>query len=109
MREDRIDCRVDQWPVDAARFRDQHEATRDWSPFNFELVFNLVRGDGRIGVGNGLRRRLSPDGEIAEPMADRIAYLVDVCGVSEAMAARLPEDRPTPPPPGSRTAQQGAD
>lgn len=109
MREDRIDCRVDQWPVDAARFRDQHEATRDWSPFNFELVFNLVRGDGRIGVGNGLRRRLSPDGEIAEPMADRIAYLVDVCGVREAMAARLPEDRPTPPPPGSRTAQQGAD
>ena len=106
MRGDRIDCRVDEWPVDTARFSAQHEATREWSPFNFELVFNLVRGDGRIGVGNGLCREIRADGEIAVPFEDRVRFLVEECGVSEAMAARVPDDMPTPPPPGSRTAAQ---
>lgn len=108
MREDRIDCRLDQWPVDAARFRDQHEQTRGWSPFNFELVFNLVRGDGRIGVGNGLARSIAAEAETATPLAgeERVRYLVEVCGVSEALASRVPDDVPTPPPPGSRTASE---
>ena len=106
MRGDRIDCRVDEWPVDVQRFRTQHEMTRGWSPFNFELVFNLVRDDGRVGVGNGLGRRILRDSESAEPLADRVAFLVDECGVSEALAVRLPADVPTPPPHGSASAQR---
>jgi N-hydroxyarylamine O-acetyltransferase len=109
MRGDRIDCRVDDWPVDAARFSAQHEATREWSPFNFELVFNLVRGNGRIGVGNGLRREIGADGELAVPFDDRVRFLVDACGVSEELARQLPDDVPTPPPPGSRTAAERRD
>jgi len=106
LRQDRIDCRLDQWPVDAARFSAQHEQTRGWSPFNFELVFNLVRENGRVGVGNGFGRSIAGEDETAHPLegAARVRYLVDVCGVSEAMASRVPEDVPTPPPPGSRSA-----
>jgi N-hydroxyarylamine O-acetyltransferase len=103
-RTDRIECRVNEWAVDGGRFRAQHEATRAWSPFNFELTFNIVRGDGRLGAALGQRILLTRHGVEAGPIADRMAFLVDECGVSEAMAARVPEDVPTPPPPGSRTA-----
>ena len=105
LREDRIDCRIDAWPVTARRFVEQHETTRAWSPFNFELVFNRVDGDERVGVANGCARRLAADADTTEPLRDRVAFLVDVCGVSEAMAVRVPADRPTPPPPGSRSAR----
>jgi hypothetical protein len=102
-----FDCRIDHWPVSAERFRTQHEATRAWSPFNFELMFNLVRGDGRIGVAHGQAVRIAADGTIsAEPMTDRMGYLVDVLGISETLAREIPTDLSTPPPPGSRTASE---
>ncbi len=108
-RPEGLDCRIDSWSVDETRFRGQHEGTRTWSPFNYELTFNLVRNGGRIGVSGGQRVALDAAGvETASPLGDeRMAYLVDVLGVSEALAARLPEDQPTPPPPGSRTAARG--
>lgn len=100
-----FNCRIDQWPVDAQRFRDQHEATRNWSPFNFELTFTVVRGSGRIGLAHGEAVRIDAGGEVSsEPLKDRVAYLVDELGVSPELARRVPEDVPTPPPPGSRTA-----
>lgn len=105
-RDDRIDCRIDAWTVDAARFSAQHEQTRAWSPFNFELTFNLVRDGARLGVAQGRCLRLGPDGLETVTVGDRVEFLVDHCGVGEAMAARIPDDVPTPPPPGSRTAQQ---
>lgn len=106
IRDGRIDCRVDAWAVDPQRFRAQHEQTRVWSPFNFELTFNLVRDDARIGAARGRCLRLGRGGLEAVDGADRVGFLVDECGVSEAMAARIPDDVPTPPPPGSRTAQE---
>lgn len=105
MRPDPFDCRIDQWPVDAARFRVQHEATRAWSPFNFELMFTLVRGDERVGIAGGQAVRVTADGSvIAEPLTDRIGYLMDELGISEALAREIPADIDTPPPPDSRTA-----
>jgi N-hydroxyarylamine O-acetyltransferase len=104
-REDRIDCRIDDWHVDAAQFRIQHEQTRMWSPFNFELTFNLVQDDARLGIAQGRCLHLGQDGLTTLDTHDRVAFLVDHCGISEAMAARIPPDMPTPPPPGSRTAQ----
>jgi N-hydroxyarylamine O-acetyltransferase len=105
-RGDTIHCRIDEWQVDTERFRLQHEATRAWSPFNFELTFNLTRGDTRIGVAAGECATIDGDGLLSSvPITDRIAFLVGELGVSEAMASRLPEDRATPPPPGSRSAQ----
>jgi N-hydroxyarylamine O-acetyltransferase len=107
-RGDPIDCRIDAWAVPADRFRAQHEQTREWSPFNFELTFNLVRDDTRLGIAQGRCLRLGRDGLETLGSDDRVAFLVDRCGISEAMAARIPDDTPTPPPPGSRTAQQAA-
>jgi len=104
-RDGTIDCRMDSFEVDAARFRAQHEATRSWSPFNTELMFNLVTEDGRIGVASGHKIVIGPDGrEMREEIVDRVAFLVDELGVTERIAARVPHDVPTPPPPGSRTA-----
>lgn len=104
-REDFIDCRLDEWPVDAGRFRAQHEATRAWSPFNFELTCNLVRNDGRIGIAGGQAIFLHADGSLtAKPLDDRMAFLVDELGINAELAAQIPADVPTPPPPGSRTA-----
>jgi N-hydroxyarylamine O-acetyltransferase len=90
------------------QFRAQHEQTREWSPFNFELTFNRVRDDARLGIAQGRCLRLGRDGLETLESADRVAFLVDRCGISEAMAARIPDDTPTPPPPGSRTAQRAA-
>ena len=100
-----FDCRIDEWPVDARRYATQHEATRQWSPFNFQLNFNLVKGGGRVGVGMGEGVRISADGVVTRTrLTDRLAYLIDELGVSEELAQQLPPDIPTPPPPGSRTA-----
>jgi len=106
-RDDPFDCRVDEFPVDASRFRQQHEATRGWSPFNFELNMNLVRGDERIGVALNHAVRIDAAGRVTrEPLTDRVAYLVDGMGLSEEIASQIPPDIPTPPPPGSRTASR---
>lgn len=100
-----FDCRIDEWPVDGARYATQHEATRIWSPFNYQLNFNLVREGGRIGVGMGEGVRIASDGSVTRfPLTDRLAYLVDVLGISEELARQIPPDVPTPPPPGSRSA-----
>ena len=103
-----FDCRIDEWPVTADRFHEQHEATRDWSPFNFELTLSKIGGAERIGIANGQKVRLTADGAMATtPLADRVAFLVDEIGVSEEIARQIPQDVPTPPPPGSRTAERG--
>lgn len=100
-----FDCRIDRWPVDRERFASQHELTRTWSPFNFELMFNVVRGDGRVGVAQNQAATRDAKGRLTlAPLADRLGYLVDELGISEALAARIPADVPTPPPPGTRTA-----
>jgi N-hydroxyarylamine O-acetyltransferase len=100
-----IDCRIDEWPVPRERFRAQHEATRSWSPFNFELTITTVRDESRTGVASGRVVRLDGDGGRTEtPLRDRVAFLVDELGIGEAIASRIPDDVETPPPPGSRTA-----
>jgi arylamine N-acetyltransferase len=105
--DDAIDCRFDSFAVDAERFRLQHEATRPWSPFNYELMFNVVRDDHRVGVGHNQAVVIASDGtRSVRPIVDRMAFLVDELGISERIAARIPPDLPTPPPPGSKTAQE---
>ncbi|MGE0624173.1 MAG: arylamine N-acetyltransferase [Pseudomonadales bacterium] len=110
-----FDCRIDEWPVDRQRFATQHEMTRTWSPFNFELMFNLVRGDGRIGIAQNQAAKRDAQGRLTLTALERTAgggrlgYLVDELGISEALAARIPDDVATPPPPGSRTAARAGD
>lgn len=106
-RPDPLDCRFNLFDLRAADFSRFHEATRTWSPFNFNLNLNLVRGDGRIGAGLGNRIVVDANGKATgTPLAGeaRKRFLVDEVGISEEVADLLPEDVPMPPPPGSRTA-----
>ncbi len=104
---DGFDCRIDSLEDDIASFRQFHENSRTWSPFNFGLSVRLLRGDGVIGLSQGLRADIRGDGSVhTTPLdhAGRIAFLMDELGVSESFAAKIPEDEPMTPPPGSATA-----
>lgn len=106
-RREGLDCRIDEWSVDRARFEAQHEATRTWSPFNFALMFNLIRDEGRLGIGAGERIAIDSAGrETRSPIVDRMRFLIDELGISEALASQIPDDITMSPPPGSRTAQR---
>jgi N-hydroxyarylamine O-acetyltransferase len=109
-RPDLLDCRFNRYDVSAADFSAFHEATRAWSPFNFNLNLNLVRGSGRIGAGLGNRISIDAQGKAAGTPLDRESrkrFLVDEIGISEEIADLVPDDIPMPPPPGSRTATHG--
>ncbi len=109
-RPDPLDCRYNLYDISAAQFSTFHEATRNWSPFNFNLNLNLVRGDGRIGAGLGNRIVVDANGNATgTPLTGeaRKRFLVDEIGISEEIADLVPHDVPMPPPPGSRTATNG--
>jgi N-hydroxyarylamine O-acetyltransferase len=109
-RTESSDCRIDRFEVDAERFRVQHEATRAWDPFNQSLAFDVIEGEGRVGIAGGQAVAIDGRGmRTARPLGDRVAYLVDVLGVAERIAARIPPDLETPPPPGSQTTATHSD
>ena len=102
-----LDCRIDSLAADASEFRQRHENTRAWSPFNFELYARLIRGQSVVGIARGQRVEYHGDGRISQtplPFTDRKRVLVDELGIDQAIVDRLPDDLPTPPPPGSRSA-----
>jgi N-hydroxyarylamine O-acetyltransferase len=106
-RPEPLDCRYNVYDVTAAQFSTFHEATRTWSPFNFNLNLNLVRGDGRIGAALGDRVVVATDGSVTRTpltLESRRRFLVDEIGISEEIASALPDDLPLPPPPGSKSA-----
>jgi arylamine N-acetyltransferase len=105
---DGLDCRIDHLQVTQEIFRERHEQTRPWSPFNYEVYARMIRGDTVVGVAFGTRVEFSGSGEICQtPLRgdDRIRLLVDELGMHEEIVQQLPLDTPTPPPPQSRTAQ----
>jgi N-hydroxyarylamine O-acetyltransferase len=103
MHAETLDCGIDALGATPAQFRERHEATRDWSPFNFALSARRNRDGGRVvGVGLGQRAEIDATGRwTLRPFApgERAAFLVEELGFSEAAAARLPDDVPMPPPP----------
>ncbi|MEA2642389.1 MAG: N-hydroxyarylamine O-acetyltransferase [Chloroflexota bacterium] len=111
-RPEGIDCRIDQLQATRAAFHEAHERTRAWSPFNYQLSARLLRDDAVVGAAFGQRVTLNGTGGVDQaPLADadRIELLIEGLGMSEAIARRLPPERPTPPPPGSRTVLEQAD
>ena len=111
MRPDLLDCQYNLHDQTAAQFRAFHEATRTWSPFNFSLALNLVRGDGRIGAALEHRVEVDAHGRTSRTpftAETRRAFLIDEVGISEDIVAQLPADAPMPAPPGSRTAAASA-
>ena len=104
-----MQCRVDLIGATAEQVRERHEATRDWGPFNYALSIRVNRGDRVLGVAWGERIEIDPAGELTKRAfadGERASWLVDEIGLSKEIVGLLPDDLPTPPPPGSDTAAQ---
>ncbi len=107
LRTEGFDCRLESFGADHGEYRDRHEITRGWSPFNFQLSARINRGDTVMGVAMGNAVVLHADGTAEQrPIDDteRRRILIEDFGMSEELVFQLPADRPTPPPPGSKTA-----
>ena len=108
---DGLDCRLDHLHVTRETFRERHEHTRPWSPFNYELYARLICGEAVVSTTGGQRVELNGTGGVVRRHLegdDRIRLLVDELGMKEEIVQRLPLDTPTPPPPWSRTARNAS-
>jgi N-hydroxyarylamine O-acetyltransferase len=108
---DGLDCRLDHLYVTRETFRERHEQTRPWSPFNYELYARLICGEAVVGTTGGQRVELNGAGGVVHTRLagdDRLRLLVDELGMQEEIVQRLPRDTPTPPPPWSRTARNAS-
>jgi N-hydroxyarylamine O-acetyltransferase len=106
-----LDCRLDHLHVTREIFRERHEHTRPWSPFNYELYARLLCGEAVVSTTGGQRVELNGTGGVVRRQLeedDRIRLLVDELGMKEEIVQRLPLDTPTPPPPWSRTARNAS-
>jgi arylamine N-acetyltransferase len=101
-RPEGLDCRIDALDGSAADFAALHEATRGWSPFNYSLYLRVQRGGRVIGAAFGQRVEIDERGAVAQQALDphERRRLLEEAGISAAVAAALPDDRPLPPPPG---------
>jgi arylamine N-acetyltransferase len=106
---DGLECRYDRFAAEPEEYHQRHEDTRGWSPFNYQLTARRNRGDEVIGASFGEAVTLHADGRVeSHPISDaeRRRMLIEDFGMSEEIVSRMPEDRPTPPPPGSKTAAE---
>jgi hypothetical protein len=97
-----FDCRIDDPDVPTQTFRSLHAQSRPWSPFNYQLYGRLNRGNGVIGTAFGQRVEFDASGKPLQRELDpqeRIKFVVEELGIAEEIAAMLPPDAPTPPPP----------
>ncbi|MES2659228.1 MAG: arylamine N-acetyltransferase [Verrucomicrobiota bacterium] len=108
---DGFECRIEHFDAGDADYQSFYEATRPWSPFNYELTLRTNRGDKVIGASFGQSVTLADDGSVrSTPLSteERNRLLLEEIGLSEEIVSQLPPDMPTPPPPGSKTAQAEA-
>lgn len=78
-----------------------------WSPFRREVSARRDRDDSVVGLAFGHRVEIDADGNVHRTPVDaagRRRVLVEELGIAPELADRVPQDRPTPPPPGTRTA-----
>jgi N-hydroxyarylamine O-acetyltransferase len=105
---DGFQCRLERFGATPDDYRTLYDSTRAWSPFNYEATARSNRTSSVIGVAFGHAVTLRNDGGVNRfPVSrqERNRLLIEDLGLSEEIVERLPEDTPTPPPPGSRTAQ----
>jgi N-hydroxyarylamine O-acetyltransferase len=106
-----LDCRLQYLHVSRETFRERHEQSRAWSPFNYEVYARAIRGETMVGVAHGQRVAFDGAGVVSHtPLGgdDRLRVFIDELGMHEEIVHQLPLDTPTPPPPWSRTAQAAA-
>lgn len=107
MKPEGFECRLDRFPATETEFRDSYERTRAWSPFNYELAVRINRGERVLGVAFGHSVSFHADGTVTKTQltsSERRRLLLEDVGIAESLVMRLPDDVPTPPPPGSETA-----
>lgn len=100
---DGLACRLEYFGARCEDFGNFHERTRGWSPFNYEVAVRRNVGEEVRGIGFGHAVTLRADGGvIREPVdtAERNRCLIEDLGLSEEIVARIPDDTPTPSPPG---------
>jgi N-hydroxyarylamine O-acetyltransferase len=103
-----LDCRLQYLRVRRETFRERHEQSRAWSPFNYAVYARAIRGETVVGVVHGQRVAFDGAGGVCHtPLSgdDRLRVFVDELGMKEEIIRQLPPDRPTPPPPWSRSIQ----
>jgi arylamine N-acetyltransferase len=108
---DGFECRIESFGAEHPEFAARYEETRDWSPFNYQAYARRNLGEEVKGLAFGNAVTLKADGSVVcVPVDDdeRRHILVRDLGMSEEIAAALPADIPTPPPPGSKTAAHAA-
>ena len=96
-------CRLERIGATRKEWDSLHQRTAEWSPFNYMLNARLLRGGDSIGAARGQRYVFAADGaQVASPLEGdaRTRFLVEELGISEAIAYRVPADRPVPPRPG---------
>lgn len=107
--DDGLDCRLDHVGASAEEFRERHDATRGWSPFNYQVNARRNVGDRVVGLAFGFRVEIDAEGRMSRTEIDdagRRRVLVEELGFHPGIVERIPGDRPTPPPPFSRTAAE---
>jgi N-hydroxyarylamine O-acetyltransferase len=95
-------CRIDRAGAEGAEFDALHRRSGTWSPFNYQLSVRLLRGRASVGVSSGRRFAFDLGGSLTASELDRdarVRFLVEEIGISEEVAARVPDDRPVPPRP----------
>lgn len=111
LRLDGLDCRLEDFGAEAKEFEARHDQTRGWSPFNNQVTARVNRGQDVIGLAFGHLVMLHADGTTTRnslSSAQRREFLIEEFRLSPEMICLLPDDVPTPPPPGSQTAQNAA-
>lgn len=96
---DGFPCRIERIGVDAAEWDDRHQRTAAWSPFNHAVRARLNRGADIVGWSDGKRYVFRGGTDLATEAGGRDLRhqaLVDL-GIDGDLAARLPDDAPTPP------------
>jgi len=104
---DGLECHLEAFGLSGDDYQQRYGQTRGWSPFNFEAYARLNQTDRVVGVGFGKAVVLKADGSVdSHPTSDaeRRKILIEQIGLSEEIVSQLPADRPTPSPPGSKTA-----
>lgn len=96
---DGFPCRIERIGVGDDEWDERHQQTAGWSPFNFAVRARVNRGDDIVGWDSGQRYAFRGGAElVADPGGRDLRHQVLLeIGIDGDLAARLPDDAPTPP------------
>ncbi len=95
-----LDVSIERGGVSPEEFSRRYEMTRTSSRFNNGLAYRILRGEGALGVWEGNRIEVAPDGTRSiEPLPpeESISFLSEEGGIALECAARLPHTSSSSP------------